>query len=127
MAPIKPLIRFAICISIAFISPKALAGGSISWEEVLYQISQDDPDFANFLCKQFSIAPVGGAMRVGHDRKGDPTVPGMQVGNRLPPYTFYANPRYAEGEYQLLLTLEPEDSNKRKMWHVTVRMKRSSD
>ena len=99
------------------------AGGSIGWEEVIQNITKDDPSLATYITEHFDVAPIGGAVRVGHDTDGKSLDPPYEVGQRIPPYDFEAKPKGAKGDYTLLLNFEPTSiaSGKHVRWQMTLR------
>jgi len=115
------LVPFALTVS-------CMAGGSIDWERVSAEITKDDTFLATFIAQHFDVARSGLAVRVGHDRAGNSTVPGLGIGTRLPPYDFYAKPKGSAGDFTLQLILEPIsfDNGKTTTWQVTIRKKRES-
>ena len=86
------------------------------------QIRADDPFLAAFIVEHLEVAPSGGALRVGHDRDGNSTVPGLGVGQRLPPYDFDARPKGVKGGYSLHLHVERStaDFGKTSHWQLSI-------
>jgi hypothetical protein len=124
-----PLVRFVIIAIVAWrliVASTALAGGSISWDEVRAKIQKEDPEFLSFIERAFDIRHVGGALRVGHDASGKSTVEGVEVGTRMPPYEFLAKLKGSESNYTLHLTFVPSEIEGHP-WQVTVRLNLDAD
>lgn len=97
-----------------------LAGGSISWDEVATQIKKEDHFLATYITKNFDVAQIGDAIRIGK---------GSEAGKRIPPYNFYAKHKNTTGDYTLYITLQPSDLDTDKIhsWQITIRKKLPSD
>src|SRR3989442_233368 len=99
---LTPLCVVAVFLSITL---SCLGGGSIGWDIVSAEIRRDDPFLLAFIERTFAVHHVGGAMRVGRDATGKSTVPGLEIGTRLPPYEFDAKPKGSSGDYTMHITL----------------------
>ena len=92
--------RLVFALTILFVQ-SALAGGSISWEEVKSRISKTDPELVKMIEKSFAVSPGGGALRLG-PHFGD------RQGERIAPYEFGADNRKT-GEACRLVIEESDD------------------
>ena len=100
--------RSLILLTLATLSSATCqAGGSIGWMEVLVKITNDDPDLAALVQRQYDIADIGLGVRVGHDKDGNSLAPPFEVGERIPPYDFDAKPKGEAGDFTLRLSFEP--------------------
>ena len=79
----------------------ALAGGSISWDDVKSRISKSDPELAMVIEKSFIVAGSGSAVRLGRQF-------GERQGERIAPYEFGAENRKTK-EKCVLVIEESED------------------
>ena len=106
-----------------------LAGGSVGWDQVSAEVAKGDPFLADYIAKNFDVNHVGGAMRIGHDKDGNSLVPEMEVGDRIPPYEFYAKPRGGSGDYTLYITLDENsfDNGKTTLWVLSLRKRLPTD
>ena len=103
-------------------SHRLCAGGSIGWADARDRIKRDDPDLVAWVEQTFDVRDVGGAIRVGPQADGSPTVEGAQTGDRLPPFEFSAKPKGCSGEYILYLIFDYSGKHGEKpVWQVTVR------
>jgi hypothetical protein len=111
------------------VSESSLAGGSIGWEDVRARIAKDDPAFLAWVEQHFDIRHSGGAVRVGHQASGEPSVEGAQIGDRLPPFEFPAKPKNIAGDYTLYLIFDYSDKRQdsKQLWQVTIRRRLQSD
>ena len=119
---------FAFVLVTLCFSGQVFAGGSIGWDEVVPQITKDDPFLTGFIAKNFDVSPIGIGVRVGHDKDGNSLVPGVGVGTRIPPIEFYAKPKGAAGDYTLCITLEHFNADQKDLrWQMAIRHKLASD
>ena len=119
----------AILFSLSFVL-QIFAGGSIDWDQVKAEITKDDPFMADFITSQFDLQPVGDAVRIGHDKDGNSLAPELGgVGKRIPPYNFLAKPKAANGDFTLVMTLEPiaSSDSKKTNWQITIRKRADHD
>lgn len=79
----------------------ALAGGSISWEDVKLRISKSDPDLVKLIEKSFILERGGSAVRLGPHF-------GERQGERIAPYEFEAEDKKNKIKCVLLIE-ESED------------------
>ena len=130
----RQILRLHFCFLILvaasfFVTSTSWAEGSLLWSQVRAEIAKNDPFLSEYITKTFDVSPVGTGIRVGHDDKGNSLVPGLGVGQRIPPYEFYAKPIGTAGDYTLSIKLEPVDfeTDKVTLWTLTLRKRRSSD
>lgn len=74
----------------------ALAGGSISWEDVKSRILKRDPELVKVIEKSFAVDRSGGAVRLGPQF-------GERQGERIAPYEFGAEDRRTNGKCVLVI------------------------
>ena len=100
------LFAVLFCVSSAF------AGGTIEWTEVKARIAKTDPLLPKMVERDFKVSPGGMAVRIGY---------GEHVGQRVPPYWFYAV-RKSSGETYLLEFQESDDYECTKRFKFTARI-----
>ncbi len=74
---IKLIILTTLCVQ------SAMAGGSISWEDVKTRIAKSDPGLVKIIENAFIVDRSGGGVRLGRDF-------GERQGERIAPYEFGA-------------------------------------
>jgi hypothetical protein len=113
----------ATAAALLFTAHRLFAGGSISWDDARTRIRRDDRDLVAWVERTFDVRDVGGAVRVGKQADGSPTVEGAQIGDRLPPFEFPAKPKGSSGEYILYLTFDysGHKHDQKALWQVAVR------
>lgn len=67
----------------------AIAGGSISWDDVKTRIAKSDPELVKVIEKSFNMDRSGGAVRLGPHF-------GERHGDRISPYEFGAEDKKAK-------------------------------
>ena len=92
------LFILAFCLSTGI----STAGGSIGWKDVCASIRKSDPELIKAIEKHFTVAPSGGAVRIGW--QVDPE----RAGERIPPYEFEAT-RKADSKHCTLKIQESDD------------------
>lgn len=80
---IKLIILTTLCVQ------SAMAGGSISWEDVKSKISKSDPGLVKAIENSFIVDRSGGAVRLGSHF-------GERHGERISPYEFGAEDKKAK-------------------------------
>ncbi len=79
----------------------ALAGGSITWDEVKSRISKSDPELVKIIEKSFAVERGGSGVRLGPHF-------GERQGERIAPYEFGAEDRKNKAKCVLVIE-ESED------------------
>jgi hypothetical protein len=92
---IKLIILMTLCVQ------SAIAGGSISWEDVKSRISKSDPVLVKVIENSFIVDRSGGAVRLGPQF-------GERHGERISPYEFGAEDKKAKIRCVLVIE-ESED------------------
>ena len=77
----KIIIKFNLLMILFF--QCALAGGSISWDEVKLRIAKSDPELVKMIERSFIVNRTGGGVRLG-------PFFGERQGERIAPYQFEA-------------------------------------
>ena len=115
--------RVVIIAAMLLLPCEVFAGGSIGWQNVRGRVRREDAALVAWIEQTFDVRESGGAMRVGRQADGKPTVDGAQIGDRVPPYEFPARPKGGAGDYTLYLTLDHsgQKDGEKPVWQVTVR------
>jgi biopolymer transport protein ExbD len=92
---IQLILLTALCVH------SAMAGGSISWEEVKSRIAKTDPGLVKTIEDSFTVNRSGGGVRLG-PRFGE------RHGERIPPYEFGAEEKKTKARCVLIIE-ESED------------------
>ncbi len=92
------------CLILLIAGQSAWAGGSISWEDVQGRLAKDAPGLLRVIEEAFEVNRVGGALRLG-PRSVDVMEGPADVGQRVPPYTFYCKVKGHAGDYDLVLEI----------------------
>ena len=92
---IKLIILTIIC------SQSAIAGGSISWDDVKARIAKSDPEIVKVIENTFVVNQSGGGVRLGPHF-------GERQGERISPYEFGAKEKKTKMLYVLVIR-ESED------------------
>lgn len=95
----KTIIRLTLLIVLC--TQSALAGGSISWDDVKSRIVKSDPELVKMIEHSFIVNRSGGGVRLG------PSF-GERQGERIAPYEFGAEDRRSK-EKCILVIEESED------------------
>jgi hypothetical protein len=91
----KLIILMTLCVQ------SAIAGGSISWENVKSRIAKSDPELVKIIENSFNVNRSGGAVRLGPHF-------GERHGERIAPYEFGAADKKTGGKCVLVIE-ESED------------------
>jgi hypothetical protein len=96
-------IYLAILISLAM-TPFAIAGGSLSWDEVTQRLTKECPKLLVVINQCFDVSPSGGALRLG-PRSVDVVEGRAGVGDRVPPYEFDCKLKGSAEPYPLTIEI----------------------
>lgn len=80
------------------------------------RLGKDAPGLLRVIEEAFEVNRVGGALRLG-PRSVDVMEVRGDVGNRVPPYTFYCKVKGHEGNYDLVLVIDLQEEG----WQFAVR------
>jgi hypothetical protein len=81
------------------------AGGTVEWEFHAFPILKKHPNLLKTIESSLDVRPVGWGVRVGRDASGNPTIPELGVGARIPPFEFPARLKGSTGDYDLMLII----------------------
>jgi hypothetical protein len=103
---------FVISILLAFSVQSASAGGSVDWDVHALPLLRKAPDLLRVIEQSLDVQRVGDGLRVGSDSSGHSTVPGLEVGTRIPPFEFAAHAKGTTGSYSLSLVIHSGEGRK---------------
>src|SRR3954469_23956089 len=81
------------------------AGGSVDWDSCALPILRKHPQLLKLIEDSLDVRRVGNGVRIGHDTIGNVTIPGREIGERIPPFEFPARLKGSTGPYDLLLII----------------------
>jgi hypothetical protein len=110
----------SLCQSIVIIlilGTRALAGGSISFEENAVPLLRTEPELLRFVRQSLDVARVGDGVRLGRGF-------GDRQGSRVTPFTFEARPKGTNGPFTLLLIINsPDGMNNNQLNRVSIEIR----